>query len=420
MNSDPENSVLVIGAGIVGLCTAHALTKAGYRVTVVDPEAPGSQCSAGNAGAISSGSVAPLAMPGIAKNTAKMLLDADSPLHVPFSYWLRAAPWLLRFVASATPQRVEEIAAALQDLFTDAVENHQALAQEIGCPKRVVKRGQLHLYRDAAGLAKDEATWQLRKRHGVHIEVLDAAQIRALEPAIGNDYRLAAFMPEQGAVTEPFLYATAVAEAFRQRGGSIVRDRVTGLSHQTGGGWQVQGEQRSYRAGRVVLAAGAWSAALLRPLGWRVPLETQRGYHVHVMQPGVSLSRPIVLADRKVFIVPMENGLRIAGTVEFGGLVMPPTARRAAMLGVAAQEGLPGLQLNGQESTWMGHRPCMPDSLPVLGPVPRHPGLWCAFGHGHLGITGAVNTARWIAAGLRGDMALQRFAPFSIDRFTRS
>lgn len=173
----------------------------------------------------------------------------------------------------------------------------------------------------------------------------------------------------------------------------------------------------SYTADDIVLAAGAWSAGLLRPLGLRVPLESQRGYHLHAGQPGVRLSRPLVLADRKVFMTPMETGLRIAGTVEFGGLVMPPTGRRAAMLGIAAKEGLPGLQLDEQVSTWMGHRPCMPDSLPVLGPVPQQAGLWCAFGHGHLGVTGAVNTAQWIATAMRGEMDVSRFAPFPIARF---
>jgi glycine/D-amino acid oxidase-like deaminating enzyme len=416
MNPAPDAPVIVIGAGIVGLCVAFELSRAGYRVEVIDPADPGSECSSGNAGAISAGSVAPLAMPGAIRSAVSMLLDTDSPLHVPFRYWLPAAPWFARFFASATPVRVEQVATALQDLFTGAVEHHQALAQEIGCPQRVVKTGQLHLYRDQVALAKDNASWQLRRTHGVQAEVLDANGIRELEPAVSQRYHAAVFMPEQAAVTEPFRYASAIAEALRERGASFIRDRVLRLARGEDG-WQVQGEVGHYDAQRVVLAAGAWSAGLLRPLGVRVPLESQRGYHMHIAQPGVSISRPVVLTDRKVFMAPMETGLRVAGTVEFGGLSMPPTRRRATVLGDYAKEGLPDLQLDPQASLWMGHRPCLPDSLPVLGPVPRHDGLWCAFGHGHLGLTGSVNTGRWIAKALRGEFDLKRFRPFSVMRF---
>jgi glycine/D-amino acid oxidase-like deaminating enzyme len=421
MSSAADNSVAVIGAGIVGLCVAYELRKAGYRVEVIDPAEPGSQCSSGNAGAISAGSVAPLAMPGVLKNAAGMLLNTDSPLHVPFHYWLRAAPWLRRFVASADPSRVEEIAGALEGLFAGAVENHQALAQEIGCPQRIARTGQLHLYRDQAALAKDDGSWRLRKAHGVRIEILDTEGIGELEPAVSKNYQLGVFMPDQAAVIEPFRYATAIADAFRVRGGIIARDRVLDLTQQKDG-WEIRGEHRRYQAQRVVIAAGAWSAALLRTLKLHgsklnVPLESQRGYHVHVTNPGISISRPVVLADRKVFMAPMETGLRIAGTVEFGGLSMPPTERRATMLGEYAKEGLPALQLGANPSVWMGHRPCMPDSLPVLGPVPQHAGLWCAFGHGHLGVTGSVNTGRLIAGAFRGEVDMDRFKPFSISRF---
>jgi D-amino-acid dehydrogenase len=415
MNSNASHSVTVIGAGIVGLCVAYALRKEGFAVQVIDPEDPGSQCSFGNAGAISAGSVAPLAMPGILKSAAKMLLEADSPLYVPPHYWLRAAPWLRRFVASATPQRVEEIASALTALFAGAMEHHRVLAREVGCPERVVQTGQLHLYRDAAALEKDGGAWRLRERHGVRCERLDAAAIRALEPAVSGDYTTAMFMPEQGAVTHPFAYAQAIAEAARQRGVVFVRDCVRALSREAEG-WMVQGMERRYRSAQVVLAAGVWSAQLLRPLGLRVPLESQRGYHLHLASPKVTIGRPIVFADRKVFVVPMEHGLRISGTVEFGGLDMPPTPRRAAVLGEAATQGLPGLALHAP-TMWMGHRPCLPDSLPVLGPVRRYPGLWCAFGHGHLGVTGSVNTGRWIAEALGGRMPLERFAPFAVERF---
>ncbi|HEY8605931.1 MAG TPA: FAD-dependent oxidoreductase [Noviherbaspirillum sp.] len=410
-----DSQVAVVGAGIVGLCVAWELRKAGHQVRLIDPEAPGSQCSYGNAGAISTGSLAPLAMPGVLKNAAGMMLDPDSPLHVPAGYWLRAAPWLLRFVAAADPARVERIADALAALFEGAMENHRALAAEIGCPQRVVQTGQLHLYRDHGALAKDAGSWRLRRDRGVRAEVIDAAAIRTLEPAVSEAYQVGVFMPEQGAVTEPFRYATALADALRAAGVVFTRDRVLGIERD--GNWRLRCAGGSHAATHVVIAAGAWSAPLLRPFGLRVPLESQRGYHLHVAQPGLSLSRPVVLADRKVFVAPMETGMRISGTVEFGGLAMPPTPRRAALLGEAAREGLPGLRLDPQPAHWMGHRPCLPDSLPVLGPVAGQPGLWCAFGHGHLGVTGSANTGKWIAGAVAGGIAPDRFAPYAPERF---
>ncbi|TFV91844.1 FAD-binding oxidoreductase, partial [Oxalobacteraceae bacterium OM1] len=264
--------------------------------------------------------------------------------------------------------------------------------------------------------AKDAGSWELRRRHGVRADVLDAAGIRELEPSAGPQYRVGVFMPEQGAVTEPFRYASALTQVLLQQGASFAKERVRGLTPRAGG-WDVHGETRSRHVKHVVIAAGIRSSSLLAPLGWKVPLESQRGYHLHLARPNLTVSRPVVLADRKVFIVPMETGLRVSGTVEFGGLSMPPTPRRAHMLGVAAQEGLPGLQLDGQASTWMGHRPCLPDSLPVIGPVPRREGLWCAFGHGHLGVTGSINTGRILSAALRGEADTQHLAAFSVARF---
>lgn len=418
MKASTSNApVVIVGAGIVGLCVAWELRKAGYEVRLIDPEQPGSQCSYGNAGAISAGSVAPLAMPGVMRSATSMLLDADSPLHVPARYWLRAAPWLMRFVRAADPQHVERIANALHGFFAGAMENHQALAAEIGCPQRVVQTGQLHLYRDRQALAKDAGSWRLRRERGVKAEVIDGAAIRELEPAVSPDYQVAVFMPEQGAVTEPFRYASSLATALQESGAVFVHDRVLAVEKQSDG-WTVRGEAGSHAASQVVIAAGAWSAPLLRPYGLRVPLESQRGYHLHVAEPGISLARPVVLADRKVFLAPMETGVRISGTVEFGGLSMPPTPRRAELLGVAALSGFPELKLGAKPSAWMGHRPCLPDSMPVLGPVPSVPGLWCAFGHGHLGVTGSVNTGKWIAAAIAGRFDNARFEPFSVARFS--
>lgn len=411
--------VIVVGAGIVGLCTAWHLARGGAAVTVLDREAPGSGASSGNAGAISAGSVAPLAMPGVLKQVPGMLLDPAGALHIPPRYALRAAPWLMRFVAAARPQRVAAIADALAGLLYDAMEQHRLILAEEGATELIRETGQLYLYRDRGHYAKDAGGWALRQRHGMRIEFLEgAAAIRELEPDIRGDYGLGLFIPEQGSCVNPLRHAQVVARGVERLGGAIRREGAEALVTEGDRVRGVRTATETLGADQVVLAAGAWSGRLLAPLGIRVPLETQRGYHVMLPDAGIRLQRPIVPADRKAFVSPMETGLRVAGTVEFGGLEAPPTSRRAALLLEDLRKVFPQARTEGAEPFWMGHRPCLPDSLPVVGPVARWPGLWCAFGHGHLGLTGSAPTGARLARAMLGPAPnLDSLAPFRVERF---
>jgi D-amino-acid dehydrogenase len=392
LSASPARTCIVIGAGIVGAAIAYELQKAGTHVTLIDRGEPGRGASYGNSGALSSGSVVPLAMPGVLTGVPKMLFDADSPLHVPPDYFFTAMPWLLRFVAAARPERVRQIAQSLADLHLGAIDNHLRLVQEIGAPELIIRRGHLHMYPDAQALAKDAAGWELRRRHGIPYEQLDRAGILALEPAVGPRYTVAIHIPDQATVLNPFRYVTRIVAAFAQAGGVVARDAIGALT-QKDGQWQCQGESRAWAADQVVIAAGAWSLELLKSLGLHYALESQRGYHVTFRGAPAPISRSVVLADRKAFLAPMEEGLRIGGTVEFGGLTREPDYARAQLLARFARDTFAGLE-NAREDVWMGHRPCFPDTLPRVGPAPGHAGLWLAFGHGHLGLTDSVNTAR--------------------------
>ena len=413
--SESKLRIAVIGAGIIGSCIALALQKRGARVTLIDRDDPGSGCSSGNSGAISESSVAPLAMPGMLASVPRMLLDAESPLHLPPYYWLKAAPWLMRFAASATPARVAASSAQLAALHAGALAGHAALAAEVGVPELLVRRGHLHLYPDARALAKDASGWRLRERYGHRCEQLDRAGILALEPQVGERYQVGMFMPDHATIVNPLRYVQAIARAFTARGGDVRRTEVESLAPLAEGRWQLALNERTGAAlpafDRVVVAAGAWSGRLLKPLGVRVALESQRGYHVQFEGAHNTVSRTVVLADHKVFVTPMEQGLRVGGTVEIGGLERPPDARRAALLERFARETFQGLD-GGAVTRWMGHRPCMPDSVPVIGPCAEQPGLWLAVGHGHLGLTDSVNTAQRIADGMfRPEPASEPAAP---------
>lgn len=413
----PPARVIVVGAGIVGLALAWRLQREGAAVSVIDPQPPGEGASFGNAGAISSSSVAPLAMPGMLRQVPRMLLDPAAPLHVPARYWLRAAPWFARFAAAARPARVKKSADALASLHQLATEQHLALAREVGAPELIQPRGHLYLYRDAAQLAKDAAGWELRRHYGGRVETLDRAGINALEPAVGPAYTVGQFLPDHAHCANPHRYCLAIAAALTQAGGQVLQDRVVEIRVVDGRVVGVRGAERAYDADAVVVAAGAWSARLVAKLGHRIPLETQRGYHVSLPDPGVSLSRPVVPADRKVFITPMEGGLRVAGTVEFGGLDRPPTPGRAALLYDDLRAALPDAKIEGAEGFWMGHRPCLPDSVPVIGASARVGGLWFAFGHGHLGLTGAAPTAQMLAPAIMGRPTNADFRPYAAERF---
>ena len=382
-------AIAVVGAGIVGAATAYVLARRGAHVTLIDRAEPGRGCSFGNAGAIAPASVVPLGMPGIVRRVPGMLLDPDGPLRLPLGYLPRAIPWLMRLMAASRPERVEAIAARLAALNAGAVERHVELAREIGAPELVRRQGHLHVYPDAAA-------WALRRRHGVRCERVDRADLESLEPRLGPRYRTGVFLPDQAMVVNPFRYVQQIVRAFVVGGGRLVRDEVRAVEPDLARGWSVHTSEGSQSADHLILAAGALTPVLVEPLGVRLPIESERGYHVTFPEASAPVSRIVVLADRKVFVTPLERGFRVAGTVEFGGLGRAPDPRRFVHLARLAREAFPGIA-PGEERHWMGHRPGTPDSLPLVGPVASRAGLWLATGHGHLGLTGAVGTAHALA-----------------------
>ena len=391
--------------------------KRGRKVVVYDPNEPGSGCSAGSAGALSPGSVVPLAMPGLLGAVPGMLLNPTSALHIPAKYWLKALPWLLAFVAQARPSRVAAISQALAQLYGPALDHHKALVEEIGAPDLIRLSGQLHIFRSERQLAKIKRDWEVRYRHCVEFHRLDRAGIEALEPQVSSAYKVGVFLPNAGMSVNPQRHARSIGEAFSRQGGVFERTAVLRLERADGSIEGVVTTEGVRRHAGVVLAAGAHSARLLTELGIRVPLETQRGYHVDFGASGIKISRPIVPADRKVFITPMETGLRVAGTVELAGLDAPPSERRATLLHNDLAAVLPTARLDEPLPFWMGHRPCLPDSLPVLGKSRGWRGLHFAFGHGHLGLSASAVTGDLVAREITGEPLPIDLSPFSVDRF---
>ena len=393
-----HHDVVVIGAGIVGVCAAYELRKRGYDVLLIDKAEPGSGCSFGNSGAISPSSVAPLAMPGVLSSVPGMLGRPDSPLFLPWRYLPKAMPWLAKFVMASRPAIVQRSAERLAKLHADAVERHELMAAEVGVPDLILRKGHLHLYLDTSSLEADSASWLLRQKFGIDFEQIDRDGILELEPDIPDKYHVGVFLKDQATIRNPHRYVKAIFKAFIERGGKLEQAEVSSL-HRHVGSWAIDTKTGQIYSGHVVVAAGVWSRGLLEPLGIRLSLESQRGYHVQFKSPQSPVSRTVVLADKKIFVTPMEEGLRVGGTVEFAGLKAEPNPVRAQILVQIARESFPLLQTQDYD-TWMGHRPCMPDSVPVTGSMQRLPGLWLATGHGHLGLTDSVGTGLEIAQGI--------------------
>src|SRR5262245_26671617 len=418
LNRNGRDAVVVVGAGIVGVCTAWHLLRRGSSVPRIVRDAPGRGCSYGNAGAVGPGSIVPLATPGIMRDALRMLLNPAAPLRIPVSYLPKAAPWLRWFVGASKPEEVRRISNVLATLLAHSIEMHSEILSEIGAPEIVRRTGLLCLYPDERALAKDAMAWTLRRDHGLRVEQIARADILALEPEIGPDYTIGMFMPEQGMSTNPYRQVTAIASDFAKRGGRITRDRVVAIEVENDCVRAVRGENASYACDHAVICAGVWSTQLLASLGYALPLESQRGYHVTIASPGIEVSRCVTATDRKVFLTPMEDGLRVAGTVEFGGLTRAPTRKRAEFLVRDLSRVFPRAQVPPDWSFWMGHRPCFPDSLPVMGPS-RHRGLWLNFGHGHLGLTMSATSGDILARVICGEPSNFDLGPLSFERFGR-
>jgi D-amino-acid dehydrogenase len=384
-DSDPRpRRVTVIGAGAVGLSAALYLQRDGHRVTLVDPRPPGSATSFGNAGGLVVTSCAQLAMP-----------DPLGPLTLRWRYLPRIAPWLFQLARAGRPARAEAISRALTELNGRAMEPWRDLAHQTGVEPLVRYVGWLKVYETDKAFAATAFERELMTRRGRRFEVLNADELRQLEPALAPIFRHGFFQPDAAFLADPGAALARFAADFQARGGTIVQDEVTGF--ELGGPERrVVTRAGGHAAEAIVLAAGAWSRGLARRLGAKVRLDTERGYHLMLPPADPGLRRPVVNGEEHFVLCPMATGTRLTGQVEFAGLEAPPDYRRIRALLPRARRMLPGLEPE-EKSAWLGFRPSLPDSLPVIGPAPRLPDVYLAFGHGHLGLTQGPVTGRIVA-----------------------
>ena len=411
-----HHAIAVIGAGLVGVCCALSLRRDGHDVTLIEPNDVGSGASYGNAGLMSSGGCVPVGTPGIIWKVPRMLFDRQSPLAIRWSYLPRIAPWLWRLVRASSPRRVEQISIALAELLERAQPAYRELLSSEDYHALIQARGLLFPYRNEGSFEGSAWTRDLRRRRGVRFQVLERVELRQLEPALSSEHRRGVYFPDARHTVDPQMLTRSLARAFVKEQGEILRAGVDSISIERGDRPSLDTTVGCRRFGKVVLAAGAWSRRLARMCGARVPLDTERGYHAMLPDPGVRLRVPLISGDHSIALTPMADGLRVSGTIEFGGLKAPANFAVAERMVGLAEQLLPGLRRDGFRA-WLGFRPSLPDSMPVIGPAPRTDNVLMAFGHGHLGVTYAAVTGQLIADVVAKRRPAVDITPYSASRF---
>ncbi len=407
--------IAIVGAGVVGLATALRLVAEGREVLLIDPNEPGSGASFGNAGTIAEYACMPVGNPAVLRALPKLLLDPDSPFALRWTALFQLAPWLLRFVRQSLPAATRANALALAGLLAEALPAWEEMVKEAGMADLLRRNGCLYLYRRENDFAAATGGRALRTELGVHQQVLTPKEVAALEPGLPPTEARGLYFPDSMNVTDPKTLMRRLLDAATARGVSVVQAKIIGLRADAGG-VQLSGSGFRIKASTVVIAAGAQSRALAAQAGDRIPLETERGYHLEFPTGAPLLNRPVCPVDLGFYMTPMAGRLRVAGTVELGGLAAPPNPRRLALLDRGVRQFFPALAKPSSE--WLGFRPSLPDSRPVIGPSRASPKVIHAFGHGHLGLTLAPITARLVADLIAGRGNPARLAPFAADRFS--
>ncbi|WP_374553943.1 NAD(P)/FAD-dependent oxidoreductase [Aquitalea pelogenes] len=412
------DEVIVVGAGVVGIAIALQLRLEGFAVTLLDRGEPAMETSYGNAGAFAISDVIPLAEPGVLRKVPGWMLDPLGPLALRWRYLPSLMPWLLRFLAASRPSKVATLTRDLSALLGRVNQDYAALIDKAGLTAMWRRHGNLTLYRNQQEFDAALPAWQEKRRHGVQWQALSRSQLLAQEPLLAEEWQYAVRVPDWSHVDDPYTFSRGLFDAFVRAGGRFVQDEVLATVAGEGrvSGVETAGHGR-LSAAATVIACGVWSDRFTRQHRYRVPLESERGYHVNLPRAGVKLHHFIQCASESFVILPMaDGGLRLAGTVELAHRDAPPDWRRAHILLDKARR-IVGDFSTADMTVWMGNRPSLPDTLPIIGPAPGQPGLWFATGHGHLGLTLAATTAVLLSDVLQGRAAETDMQPYRLQRF---
>lgn len=409
------NHVVVVGAGIVGAASAIWLRRTGCEVTLIDKGTPGMGTSYGNGCILASCSVVPVTGPGLIRKAPGYLADPNFPLFMRWGYLPRLVPWLMRYMSHANEADSRRISQGLATIVGDSLDQHRALTAGTQAEKWVQSSNYSFVYKDRASFEADKFTWDLRREAGFVPEVVEGSEVQEREPILSPEMTMLAVMKDHGFILNPGNYVKDLVTVLEQMGGKFVQAEVKDFDLSGGQISAVDTDQGRFACDQAVLATGVWSKPLMRKLGITVPLEAERGYHVVYKSPSQVPNDPMMLSSGKFVATAMDQGLRCAGVVEFGGLDDRPSPGPLKLLRKKVQDVFPGLQASGEEE-WLGFRPAPSDSLPLIGEV-GNTGVYPAFGHHHIGLTGGAKTGRLIADLITGRTPNADIRPFEPGRF---
>ncbi len=408
--------VAIVGAGIIGVATAFKLAEAGKSVLLLDRKGVAEETSRGNAGAFAFSDIIPLATSGVLRKLPRWLSDPLGPLTIRPEYLPQITPWLQRFWRAGWPDRIAASIRAQSEMMRVSRREAESLVATAGLGHMIHSDGILELYESEAELARTARDDAAKAAEGIEFRHVRGGELSDLQPGLSPRIVCGTFIPKWQTVSDPYDFAVAIAKAATDRGVAFRKADVVQLRPTDDGVILELGDSSAISARHVVVAGGAWSKPLASTLGDDIPLETERGYNTTLPPGSFDLKRQLFFGGHAFVVTPLSTGIRIGGAVELGGLKLPPNFKRADALLKKAAMFMPGLVTTGGRQ-WMGFRPSLPDSLPVIGFSRRSRRVVYAFGHGHLGLTQSAGTGKLVADLLTGATPSLDLAPFSPQRF---
>ena len=411
-----KSSVGIIGAGIQGVCISLYLIKKGYKVTLLDRDEPAqNSASYGNAGHFSPYASVPNNRPDILVDVPAMLLSSTGPLALKWNYAPKMIPWFLKFIKNCSKKKMLHTAKYMHQILDLALPAYDELFQDIDVSGLVESKGIIYFW-TGKDLKSRELEINIRKELGVKQQLLTPHEIHDLEPHIKKIYHGGVLYPNARHARNPKKILLKLFGLFLEQGGHFEKQNVETINFSSEDKLVIKSNSNTYNFDKIVIACGAFSKKLTDQANEKIPLDTERGYHVHFKGQDHLLSRPVIFLNRGFGITPMEQGLRVVGTVEFGGLNNPLSKKRILNLVNNAKYLFP--ELSDYHDEWLGFRPTLPDFLPVMGPSKKYKNLFYSFGHHHLGWTLGAISGKIIAGMIAEEKTNLDLSAYSSLRFS--
>ena len=409
-------TIIVIGAGIVGVSTAIWLQRSGFKVTIIDQKGPATGASHGNAGILAASSIIPVPNPSLIKKLPFYLLSKDSPVFFKMSYLPKMFPFLMSYLSKSNLREVNKYAERMTPLIFDTVCQHKSLAKGTGAEKFISYQDYCFGYETEENFLNDKKVWKLRQKHGLPFEVVNGNEFSNFDPFYKDLFDVIVKCKNHGKINDPGLYVKTLCDHFLSQGGELIISKVNDISSKNLNDVIVKIESDSLIANKIVVATGAWSKKILKKFKIKMPLESERGYHVEYVEPNFYPKVPMMLTSKKFVITPMDGRIRVAGLVEFAGLKTLKRKPPLNLLKNKIKDLFPNLECK-EKIEWLGHRPALVDSLPMLGYLDKNKQILVAFGHQHLGLTAGAKTGRIVSDLIIGNDIKLKISNYRPNRF---